>query len=269
MKELRISKRELESLKNAIAYNTANVTEKMVNETYKPYYETVTFNQNLAQDNPLFKINEDYISTRVEKTIPVDKAYDAIMSKYHFEPWQFRVIDKAQGEKGFSLTTPKMEELFNDVVKDLAHLGYYMAHYYQQLLWGKWFYVTTFEPEFQSPKNDGIRNYRFASHITPERNWNSIKEKGLVPQSKNKIFDYPNRLYLLNGANSIDDMFDMARLLKKVGIPDEEFAFIILGTVKIPDNVIFYPDPNRNNAFYTTQTIPTSAIRFKKTEIIK
>lgn len=79
-------------------------------------------------------------------------------------------------------------------------------------------------------------------HFTPVENLDNILKKGLIPKkSKQKNFDYPERIYLLNNKpveNSIADYFKQTGNKQRV---NEQTKFAIL-KVKVPKEITKYID---------------------------
>ena len=102
-----------------------------------------------------------------------------------------------------------------------------------------------------------------AYHWTPLYNLQNIIDNGFVPKTENKSFDYPPRIYFLNGAAPNDEIMKLGEnlcIVNKDVENDGSYVLIKIDTEKIPEGVKFYFDPNMPNAMYTTDSIPSDVI---------
>lgn len=95
-------------------------------------------------------------------------------------------------------------------------------------------------------------------HLTPDTRYEKIKRMGLVPKSKSRIATHPERVYLFGDLNDVGwlsaDLYDSEPEDAKKYIKKYYLLKIDLATIK--DKVKLYKDPNMEDAYYTTNTIP-------------
>jgi len=115
------------------------------------------------------------------------------------------------------------------------------------------------EPKFDLTLNkDKIKTLH---HISFDIFYDHIKTKGLIPKSKNKLSDHPQRIYLMVNSNNHDlKQMSMALLSKyknkkfvnKINIFKIKNSFIDIGT--------FYKDINYEDGCYISEIIPSKFI---------
>ena len=119
-----------------------------------------------------------------------------------------------------------------------------------------------FDPTYQDKIKDEVRGeWNFLYHLTPSENIESILLNGIIPSSKNKLFHYPNRVYLLKPTVSHNEVVNLVkRLSSQSGKQNEQYALFQIDLNKTPKNVEFSYDPRYQNSVYTYQKIPKDAI---------
>ena len=107
----------------------------------------------------------------------------------------------------------------------------------------------------------------FLYHITEEKYLNKILDKGLIPKSKSKIENHPERIYILNHIDGVENFME---ILKNM-YPYKNFTTLRINT-KLINHIKLYFDPtffidekdyndkSTFKAYYTYDNIPPHAI---------
>jgi hypothetical protein len=125
-----------------------------------------------------------------------------------------------------------------------------------------------YEKRHKNNANNTVRSKKYLYHLTPSIHVDKIKQIGLVPKTKNKKFEYTPRIHFFLYRISYDKAKDVATVfyneegLKKEKY-DGKYTLLKINVPKIPNNIEFFYDPNTDNAVYTKQNIPPSAIEIE------
>lgn len=213
----------------------------------------------------LLLLNEGLITTySADKTIEyVQKALKGI-------PLLIRKTETNNGPCIIA-TIPTIGSNFNIICNLMNACGWFLGHpKYNSENYPKNVLATLqFEPKFQPQSRDVLGNEKFLLHITQAKNVPKIKRIGLVPSSKNQMFNYPDRIYLIKGGVHMSKIIGLAGMLcyvnknedYKNGIAiKEDYSVLKIDVAKIPEKTKFAIDPNFADGVYTTDNIPPSAI---------
>lgn len=96
-------------------------------------------------------------------------------------------------------------------------------------------------------------------HVTPNQNWDKIKNVGLVPKSRSKASYHPERVFLAKTEKYAEDLGK--KFYRKTGIKD--WTLLRIDTALIPgDYFRLYKDPNyKGRGYYSLNNIPPQAIQ--------
>lgn len=122
----------------------------------------------------------------------------------------------------------------------------------------------SFDTMFQKDVSDEARQYQYLYHWTPLYNLESIIKNSLIPCSENKLFDYPNRLHLIKGNTSQNEIFNIGRQLcatNKKRQNNGDYVLLSINLSQVPNNTEIYYDPRYEWGYYTKVQIPYSAIK--------
>lgn len=108
-------------------------------------------------------------------------------------------------------------------------------------------------------------------HITEKQNLSKILKNGLIPKSKKKIENHPDRIYILN---NIDGAYNFLNLLNNM-YPEKNFSIIEID-IKLINQIKLYFDPtyfkteklykrSKFKAYYTYDNIPPYACNIVET----
>ena len=146
-------------------------------------------------------------------------------------------------EKGVLTKLNQIEQILKQIGWYIASKNYKKFNYKKEI---------TIEPKFDikiSKKNIPLVLY----HITDEKYVEKIKKKGILPRSHSKITYDPERVYLCT-SGSMDWLAN--EFYKYWGIEPVVFS---IDMEKL--NIDLYMDRNMQTAFYTTDSIPPTAIK--------
>lgn len=87
-------------------------------------------------------------------------------------------------------------------------------------------------------------------HVCRSIDADKIRRYGLCPKFKFKISFHPERIYF---SSNTDDVIETTKLFKR--IEDDSYSVVIID-VSRTSRLKLRRDPNHNNAYYTTQSIP-------------
>jgi hypothetical protein len=195
------------------------------------------------------------------KTFPIEVA------KKHFDKIygigdQF-YIDEVNGVKVAYITIPNVALNIQIIEKGMEFYGYYLAASHPVPNAGENAIQLDFEPKFQDPCNDKVREQKVLYHITPTNNVEKILKMGLCPKSKNSKTFFPDRIYVLSEYILKKEIEFLALELKKYHNDksiENGYSLLTIDVNKIPKNVNFRIDGNTNGGFWTYDVIPPDCI---------
>lgn len=222
----------------------------------------------------------EYIKSRIRegliKTYPVDKTINIISKRFNLEQHQ---IQKETIEEDGDIVTLLIILLpinisrnkIGEIINGMKACGYYVSEKFRQDEDDASLGYIVFEPIFQNDISSNIReSCKYLYHMTPSIYVDKILKNGLVPRSKNSIYSYPDRIYFMKG----DDLTqEQCMVLKNIqdarfyatpfGNPKEkyEYSLVIVDVSQIPENVKMFTDTASNDAIFTYDNIPTTAIK--------
>ena len=100
-------------------------------------------------------------------------------------------------------------------------------------------------------------------HLSYQKHFNKIKEKGLIPKTKNKLSTHPERIFLALNIESVNKLYGQFKTKE----PNETFTIWEIEIDKVPQLKLF-DDPNyKGKGVYTLMNIPPNAIKIIKENI--
>ena len=228
-------------------------------ETEGEIGERVTFN------NPLSVM----LSEGLIMSYPVDKTINYVKKLFNIPDNRIRT----RGDVILILANVSMHNMvvLNKLIRAMQLCGYFLSAPKMNVLRNRDGQKTTlqFEPKYDHDvKDDILKGEKELLHITLSKNVEKIKSIGLTPSSKNKFFNYPERIYLLKGSIPYEDIIDLAELLASVynynnkgEKRDYDYSVLHLDVNKLPDTIRLFPDSNYESyGLYTIDNIPPSVI---------
>lgn len=196
-----------------------------------------------------------------------DNVVNEILQKYHLDRHLVLKIEASNSIFVYIITACIG---MNDILieDDMNKMGYFLSCRGNiQNINGMAYQVLQFEPYSQMQSDETItikQKYTVLYHWTPEYNLSNILQNGLIPNHQNKMFNYPNRTYLMKGDSSLYEMLELGRrlcIVNKDSRNNGEYALLSINLVDIDDTIHFYYDPNASLGVYTEQNIPPSHIQ--------
>lgn len=193
-----------------------------------------------------FKLNDDNFHISNVKNVSVLNVY-VYLTQINVE-----MLEKAMNYLGWFLSYPKinyilqMKEMYKNGKIDNVYL------------------TLQFEPKHQNNITDIIKKQeKTLIHITPSYYIGKIKKIGFSPRTKNKKFDYPNRVYFLRGSVDDNEILKFAEILNYNNENPTnygKYAVITIDVNKLSDTIELFYDPNFDVGVYTCDNIPPNVI---------
>lgn len=121
-----------------------------------------------------------------------------------------------------------------------------------------------YEPKFQNDESNTIRSSEnVLYHVTPKYNENKILKNGLSPRWKNNLFFFPDRIYLIKGSTSEDEIINITKQLyfsNNSKGNDGNYIILKINLSEIPENVKMFIDNNYKNGIFITDNIKPNCI---------
>ena len=112
------------------------------------------------------------------------------------------------------------------------------------------------EPKYDYEVFDISDMPQYMYHVTDQKYVPKIMKIGLTPRSKQKHSNHPDRIYLLDGTDGIDDI-----LSGGLGDHIEKIALLKIDKSKLSSKIKFYVDPQFPvKGVYTYTNIPSNSI---------
>lgn len=195
------------------------------------------------------------------KTTNIDKTLNILEKKYLSK----FIFTKNINTNTFYIKTfsTNINTLLNGIIKDANNLGWFPSFMETEEYVGKWDekyfkegeIKLRFEAKFDEEIVEKIPPVLY--HITPTQNVNKILKIGLVPKSRSKASYHPDRVYLSNYLEDIEDLGEM--FYQKTG--EKNWTILKINTDLIPGEYFkLYTDPNYEPGYYTLNNIPPQAI---------
>lgn len=219
----------------------------------------------ISYDDPLSNFNN--INESEGDIMPPDNVVKTIIQKYHLNS-QLVVKVEASNKIYIYIINACIghnEKLIED---DMKKMGYFLGIRGRvQNIQGMLFQTLQFEP-YSQMQNDETTNikqaYDHLYHWTPKYNVNNILQNGLIPSHKNKMFNYPQRIYLMKGNCDLFQMEDLGQRLCSVNTDKRnngKYVLLKIDLTNIGDDIHFYYDSNASIGIYTEQAIPPTSIK--------
>lgn len=219
-------------------------------------------------DNTIYNVS--YIKEALGDIQLPDTVVQDIRNKYQLPEQLVRKIELHNNIYIYTIvaTIGINDKLIED---DMNKLGYFLGVKGNiQHVNNMKFRILQFEPtsQIQKDSSDEIKlNNNYLYHLTPNYNITSIIKNGLIPSHKNKLFNYPERTYLIKENSSDEKIKYLGERLCNINKDPQNNGEYILLKIKLenlPDNIKFYYDPNSSLGIFTEQIIPYSNIEIYK-----
>lgn len=203
------------------------------------------------------------IKENVSNTLSVEETKKQIQNKFKFEDWQVSV-EKGANNIQLIVLFPYIGSN-TELIKDaMSACGWSIAQEGISKINNMTWLALSFDPMFQDNVSSEMFNYQYVYHWTPFCNLNYIMQNGLIPKSENKLFKYPNRLYLLKGNIPQNELFNIGKQLSKINNNtnnDGIYVLLQIATNKLNPNIQVYYDPRYEYGYYVKDSIGPEAIK--------
>ena len=276
---MKISIKKLKKIIHNTIQRTINESNIGANENILSYWDLTKLTQKqlmfLGMDLRLFLEFQNYdnkiiynnghinIDENVErKTKDVEYVKNYLFKNLGLKEWQF---NERQGANNVQLImlVGDVEMNIDIITKTMETMGWFQSYITKpQNINGISIRCIAFDPIFQDKIKDEVRDkWNYLYHLTPSENIESILLNGIIPSSKNKLFHYPNRVYLLKPTVTHNEVVSLTkRLASQCTNQNGRYALFQIDLNKTPKNVEFSYDPRYQNGVYTYQKIPKNAI---------
>ena len=201
----------------------------------------------VSYSNPLSLMMHGKIDEGYYASYPIEKVKKYITNMFNLSKGQF-IIHKNENDDTYTCTiliyvdnTPISNKISN-LDKAMSLCGYYGGIVDDDALNGKRVKVIQYEPRFQGSANEFVKENKFLYHITPSYYEDKILRNGFVPKSKNKIFNYPDRIYFFTARNKKDELLGLALYYDEMvvnGLNDSKYALFELDGTALSEKVTF------------------------------
>lgn len=219
----------------------------------------------ITYDNPLSLVmNSDRLCEGLITTYPLDKAITMIKDYFRLFDGMIKKEKCRNGEERISVSVFTTEDLLSKMKRAMSTFGYFLSSPKEENIKMNNWNTLKFEKKFQENVNEKLRSEeKILYHLSPRYKKDNILKCGLSPRSKNSLFSYPNRLYLIRGSVDEETIKKTAWMLEYYNNSKGNKDFYTLFTINlnlIPNDVAFYNDPNFTDGVYTTEYIKPNAI---------
>ena len=194
-----------------------------------------------------------------------DEAVEKIRKHYHLNP---SLVNKIESHNEIYIYVIVADIAVNAdlITKDMEKLGYFLSLRKPYATVDNIEFVSLqFEPscKFQNDETENIKEtYEFLYHWTPTSNVDSILKNGLIPCHKNKLFNYPNRTYLIKGDSNENEIKFLGWSIS-CNNNEKKYTLLKINIKGISEDINFYLDPNSQIGIYTEDIIPAEYIKIE------
>ena len=165
------------------------------------------------------------------------------------------------------MLTAQIGENLDIVTEEMNNMGYFVSKKIKTFTFNGIEYITLqFEPSCQISvdQTDKIKEaYDCLYHWTPQYCLENVVKQGLIPSSRNSVFQYPPRIYFMEGNGTAEQQRDLGYLLFKTNKDernDGRYALLRINHKELDDSIRFFGDPLSEIGVFTEQPIPPTAI---------
>ncbi|MBR6517661.1 MAG: hypothetical protein IKT40_12590 [Bacilli bacterium] len=207
-----------------------------------------------------------YVNEAIGDILPADDIVNNIKTKYRLSDDMVVKLEHFHNI-GVYVVVAVIGENVELIEKDMHKMGYFLSKYGNIVeIENMHYQVCQFEPhsQYQEDITDIIKNkYDILYHWTPFYNIDNIIENGLIPSHKNSKFNYPPRIYFMEGDSSDGDRMYLGRLLCSANNDSRnngEYYLLGVNINNLDSDIRFYYDPNSEIGIYCEQSISSDNI---------
>lgn len=208
-------------------------------------------------------VNGRILKEEAISTLSIENTKEVIKLKFNLKDWQFAT---QQGTNSIQLMVlyPNISQNTKLIKDAMLACGWSFSvkSYIKEN--NMIYHAMTFEPMFQNDISTEARQCRYLFHWTPKYNLESIIQNGLLPRSENKLFKHSNRIYLIKGGATQNEIFYLGRhlcSLNKNKKNNGEYILLSVDLTKISKETEIYYDPRYQWGYYLKVPIEPNAIK--------
>lgn len=220
-------------------------------------------------------INEPIVTEGLIHTYPPETTIRYISGALNIPEQSFSVEKNENGNNKIYCTYSPSKTSKKLLYAGFEYCGYRYAVTQQRKIGIDDAYITDAFEEKNPNINDTeaiLSTQRHLYHVSPSYYEKKIIKNGIVPKHKNSRFNYPERVYLLDG--DIDEGYILGLAyqlsLVKDGDADDNgfdiyqnndlYSVFKIDVDKLPKNIRLFKDPNYKGGIFTPDNIPPGAI---------
>lgn len=256
-KVVHISESELrELIKEAIENYCSSLTERSDDTEYDGEPIDISY---------LFE--KEYLVEGLITTYPKDKVKNMLVKEFKLDPSQIYFYKRGKTHLIAIIlySNSATKEVIGNITNRMNSCGYFLCQNYKAHPTIKNVGAIVFEPKFTNDVSEEVReSCRYLFHCTPTKYVQKIMKNGLIPKSKNTLYLYPDRIFLMKGdtlKSHQKEVLKAVQYIRNLGISfEDKYSLLTIDVSKIPDDVMMYNDPNAEDAIFVYDNIPPSAI---------
>ena len=235
--------------------------KEKLNKLYREYWyfeDAVSFDNLFKKDiDGNLIIEQIYYDAGIDiKTYPAEFVINSLISLYGLDKNQLYIDQTRKHNIEVVVLVADCKSNVRKLTDDLKKCGYYPAQTNSRIVDHKMWTYIAFEPYVSPNCIDDVKKVGFISHMTPIQNVQSIKKEGIIPKFKNRVYKFPERVYLLDGRCWPTSAKMLARDLANMRRENwTDYFCCMIDTDLLPDDFRIYRDPNHEYGYFTYQKI--------------
>lgn len=212
--------------------------------------------------SPILKENEsgEYINKNRTITVDAKTVQHDICQLFGLSPWQFVLLNCANNITCL-MYIPDIDINVKLLEQTMLQLGWGLGRCMKVDPFNKHYAILKFEPLYGIDVTNEIHKLKYIYHISPAINYKSIKQNGFIPQNKNNIFNYPDRIYFLKDAEYINKSYFIEVIMELYNTNNmTKYLVYKLDVNKIPYKIKFQDDPNTEDGCFTYDNLSYKSV---------
>jgi hypothetical protein len=258
---------EDKELNEILSKNIRNVFDTLLS-TQEKHGINLNVYMRTDYDSPFIPTILESVNEGLIRTYPIDTTIRYISDFFNIEEgidiWSRK--DKNGVDKIY-VKAPNYKEVFDALIHAFRLCGYHFENTVSKsygLNDGVGFVTHCFAPMHMDDISVQLRNEcRFLYHATPRYNAEKIRNIGFSPRAKNRVFNFPERIYFIKDTITEEQLLGLAYQLAYYNGSDGnngEYTLFKVDLAKIPNTVPFFLDPSYGYGVYTTSNIRPNCI---------
>lgn len=254
-------------LNEILKKNIRDVFDRFTLTEYK-HGMKLNFYMRTDYDTPFVGTMVESINEGLIKTYPIDVTIRYICRFFNIKEGKniWSKVDKNNIQKIY-VKVPNYKEVLEALIHAFRLCGYHFENSVSKSFGindGVGTITHCFAPEHLDDISNLLRQEcKYLYHITPKYNESKIKSIGFSPRIRNKVFNFPDRVYFIKDNIDENALLGMAYQLGYYNDSkgnNGEYVIFKVDLNKVPNNTKFFYDPSYNNGVYTTFNIRPNCI---------